>query len=140
LKILVCKLLEIEMEKRIKNFEEIIECFNDNSIDDYCDMIIKKEIESPFKNIIVDEEDDYNINSNNNINNTFNTNDFKKINEDVKKKYEDIINNEDYLKMFGNFTFINYDKIEIDKNIFVLKKNNFNNNLMYKKIALKPLN
>ena len=140
LKILVCKLLEIEMEKRIKNFEEIIECFNDNSIDDYCDMIIKKEIESPFKNIIVDEEDDYNINSNNNINNTFNTNDFKKINDNVKKKYEDIINNEDYLKMFGNFTFINYDKIEIDKNIFVLKKNNFNNNLMYKKIALKPLN
>ena len=140
LKILVCKLLEIEMEKRIKNFEEIIECLNDNSIDDYCEMIIKKEIESPFKNIIVDEEDDYNIN-NNNINNTFNTNDFKKINEDVKKKYEDIINNEDYLKMFGNFTFIkNYDKIEIDKNVFVLKKNNFNNNFMYKKITLKPLN
>ena len=140
LKILVCKLLEIEMEKRIKNFEEIIECLNDNSIDDYCEMIIKKEIESPFKNIIVDEEDDYNIN-NNNINNTFNTNDFKKINEDVKKKYEDIINNEDYLKMFGNFTFIkNYDKIEIDKNVFVLKKNNFNKNFMYKKITLKPLN
>ena len=141
LKILVCKLLEIEMEKRIKNFEEIIECLNDNSIDDYCEMIIKKEIESPFKNIIVDEEDDYNINNNNNINNTFNTNDYKKINEDVKKKYEYIINNEDYLKMFGNFTFIkNYDKIEIDKNVFVLKKNNFNKNFMYKKITLKPLN
>ena len=140
IKNLVCKLLEIEMEKRIKNFEEIVECFEENSIDNYCKLIIKKEIESPFKNIIVDDEDNYNINANN-INNTFNTNDFKKINDDVKKKYEDIINNEDYLKMFGNFTFIKKDdKIEIDKNIFVLKKNNVNNNFMYKKIVLKPLN
>ena len=121
-----------EIDKKIKN-NKIAQQIN---INDDINNKYKKNKNNDFQNCKIDNN--INININNNLNNINTINNISTINNNSD------INNNNYIDVSSNMTyFLSVEKSHrrpatsiIDKNIFSLKKNNFenNNNITYNKV------